>query len=325
VTRNPISVVIVPVALAIEHEKPRIVGFRPGEAWLSRKHDGSREPLDIAFDLLQHSGLELVSNLALARESIEAVTFVEDNGSVDLVYTVALPVTAPLPGDTHPAAGEAANDEWSSLLPDLDPDLRASTPSAEWTQLVDHALTSLDPIARTVLEHWRQQVEETTAAMDLLPAYFTISQLRTVYAAIWGVEQDAGNFHRWAKTTNAGIFREVDEAQIVAVRNEKAHAVLDSTGWPVDATPRDIGVAIGGLVGTSPGLISGAALAVSPALRTVGAVVGGLVAYQSSVRARGARAQWHTRTSDDRTVLKELFAPRPIWQQAGIRAHPSGH
>jgi 8-oxo-dGTP diphosphatase len=43
-------------------------------------------------------------------------------------------------------------------------------------------------------DHLRVAVEESDAALDLLPEVFTLKQLRETYAAIWGAPIDAGNF-----------------------------------------------------------------------------------------------------------------------------------
>lgn len=53
----------------------------------------------------------------------------------------------------------------------------------------DHA-----EIIRDAREQLRTAVEETDAALDLLPAQFTLKQLRSTYAAIWGSLIDPGNF-----------------------------------------------------------------------------------------------------------------------------------
>ncbi|CAB4324134.1 MAG: NUDIX domain-containing protein [Actinobacteria bacterium] len=43
-------------------------------------------------------------------------------------------------------------------------------------------------------EHAGVLLEETNAALDLLPPVFTLAQLRGVYDAVWGTELDPGNF-----------------------------------------------------------------------------------------------------------------------------------
>ena len=49
-------------------------------------------------------------------------------------------------------------------------------------------------ILRDARDRLRVRVEESDAALDLLPELFTLAQLREVYEAIWGMTIDPGNF-----------------------------------------------------------------------------------------------------------------------------------
>ncbi|MFI0542265.1 NUDIX hydrolase [Streptomyces sp. WSLK1-3] len=51
-------------------------------------------------------------------------------------------------------------------------------------------------ILRNGLEHARSLLEHTTVAADFCDDLFTITDLRKVYEAVWGVEINPGNFHR---------------------------------------------------------------------------------------------------------------------------------
>ena len=55
----------------------------------------------------------------------------------------------------------------------------------------DHRL-----ILEEAREHAGELLEETNAALDLLPPVFTIPQLREVYEAVWSTRLDPGNFIR---------------------------------------------------------------------------------------------------------------------------------
>ena len=64
-------------------------------------------------------------------------------------------------------------------------------------------LTGADAV---VLDYWRQAFEETDAALDFLPENLTLLQLRSLYDAVWGYDQDASGFKRWA-VERSGAFR----------------------------------------------------------------------------------------------------------------------
>ena len=70
---------------------------------------------------------------------------------------------------------------WCEVEGLLDDDMRSLA--------FDHA-----EILRDALDHLRTAVEETDAALDLLPEVFTLKQLRETYEAIWGTKIDPGNF-----------------------------------------------------------------------------------------------------------------------------------
>lgn len=70
--------------------------------------------------------------------------------------------------------------------------------------LIDSGTAQLAPVASVAFDHLRilrdardrlrVRVEETDAALDLLPEMFTLAQLREVYEAVWGMTIDPGNF-----------------------------------------------------------------------------------------------------------------------------------
>ncbi|WP_412542575.1 NUDIX domain-containing protein [Longispora sp. K20-0274] len=53
-----------------------------------------------------------------------------------------------------------------------------------------------DAILADGLERARAKLEYTPLATAFVPGEFTIAELRAVYAAVWGEEPHAGNFHR---------------------------------------------------------------------------------------------------------------------------------
>lgn len=87
----------------------------------------------------------------------------------------------------------------------LDADLRAELEHPRrWMaidELLDTEMVARTPVAFDHLriiedarDRLRVRVEETDAALDLLPEPFTLAQLREVYEAIWGMTIDPGNF-----------------------------------------------------------------------------------------------------------------------------------
>ena len=48
-----------------------------------------------------------------------------------------------------------------------------------------------------VLDYWRA-FEETDMPLDFLPEHLSLLQLRSLYDAVWGYEQDPSGFKRWA-------------------------------------------------------------------------------------------------------------------------------
>ena len=93
------------------------------------------------------------------------------------VVSVAYLAFAPSLPDPR-AGGDASNASW--------------VPVDETGDLAfDHATVLADALDRA-----RSKLEYTPLATAFLPPAFTISELRSVYAAVWGEDLHAGNFHR---------------------------------------------------------------------------------------------------------------------------------
>ncbi|MBC9958399.1 NUDIX domain-containing protein [Yimella sp. cx-51] len=90
---------------------------------------------------------------------------------------------------------------WLAFAADL-PSTSAGTDAgaAEWVPVEEALRKRLAFDHRTILrdgiERARAKLEYTTMATAFLPEEFTMSELRGVYTAVWGVELDAANFHR---------------------------------------------------------------------------------------------------------------------------------
>ena len=110
------------------------------------------------------------------------------------VVSVAYLALVPDPGD--PVAGSDASEAaWRPV----DGLLRSRTLA------FDHAA-----ILRDGVERARAKLEYTSLGAMLIPEPFTINELRSVYAAVWGREPDARNFHRKVSSAD-GFVEPTDE------------------------------------------------------------------------------------------------------------------
>ncbi len=96
---------------------------------------------------------------------------------------VSIAFWAIVPGLPDPVGGSDAAD--ARLVPVED---ALSTPQ---TLAFDH-----HQILQDALERARRAIETTTVATGFCPPEFTISDLRNVYEAVWGVRLDQGNFQK---------------------------------------------------------------------------------------------------------------------------------
>jgi hypothetical protein len=342
VTRTSVRVVLALVALSSDSaiRPPQLVGYHPDGAWPSRTLPASGpaiNPQAAAEELLDRCGPRLTREIpAERRAALEPVTFItHPDGGVDLVYTAPVPLTAVLVDDQLlPLTDPHPQPPWLALTPDLPvrPNPTAARPTSldRWTRSVTKVLADTDPVRYAVLDHWRQLVEETTAASELLPRYFTITQLRAVYDAIWGDPQDPGNFHSWVMRSNGGMCTPVDPARIRRDLDAAAHPHLTdssgsnrrtSNGHPTSRlaiSSLTAQLAGPGLVGTSP-LALGRAVATLGGLGPAIALTGGLIAHQAA-RTPGKKATWYQHARPTRTILKVLYSPRPAWRAPGVDA-----
>lgn len=331
VSKQPVEVVSVAVALAPETDPARIVGYRPGGNWPRAQLSAGEPASEVAARLARdwRSDHPLVADTDW-HPRVEPVNFTEhEDGSLSIVYTFAVPLSVTLiSSDLTPHQPGDVGPDWFALGPTLPapPDDPTHT-SAKWKKFaerVDDAMRELDPIARLLLEHWRQQVEETTAAFELLPSYFTIPQLRWVYDALWGEQQDPGNFHRWVTKTNEGICIPVDDQTVASKVDAIANRAMLLNGIATVAgnTSAIRAFTRNGLVGASPRAL-GAAARFAP-FAAVGAAAA-IAAYQVA-RNPGKQPTWYKAAHPgERIVLRDLYSPRPLWQTEGITAHPGGH
>ncbi len=118
------------------------------------------------------------------------------------VVSVAYLVLAPRLPDPR-AGGDAAAAAWVPVSQALTEDLA-----------FDHAT-----ILRDGVERARAKLEYTSLATAFCPPEFTVSELRKVYEAVWGVPIDPRNFHR-KLTSTPGLLENT------------GHSLIDGPGRP---------------------------------------------------------------------------------------------
>ena len=290
-----LTVVLVPISLApySEGNDVKVVAYKP-RGWLERTV-GSGQVGQVTQELIaQVPGFDPEH---VPAPDPESVGFLLEGDTTRLVFTAPIPMAATL------SIGIADDDpEWIAL------------PTAGQTAV------NLDAVHSLVLHHWRRALADTTAAFDLLPQYFTTSQVRSIYATVWGESRDWSNFHRWLHTSNRGICREEPVQQVSrAVEGALSTGLTAGTFTAAalgDHPRRQAAVrAASRYIGISPMALGPIAGAVAP-LVVAAAVTGGLVAYQRQI-TRGKTPSWFTRTSSSRVVLFEQYTPRPEWMRPG--------
>lgn len=321
-------VVLIPVAVSkpTNSEVPYLVGLRaapqvaPPRVWAAasmRKH-----PRTVATDLLigmfDNADLRgLAEILDIDSSSLQPVEFVDRGKQLVLIYTLSLP--------TGWTEVPTLSDRWVRLC-ETQP-TRAAARSLGRTQIADERSA---PYAGLILDHWRQLLEETPAVLSFLAPYFTLAQVRDVYSAVWGYEQDATHWGTWAnknKNLEGVAYKSIDPADV----REGFRQLLDHPQWQdisgmtaAASAPLIEGPQENRWTGTSRAALGGVAASLIP-----GAALGALtsaVAHQM-VKPRGNASQWSQAllTRMDlydpwgmpRIQLKSVYSPRPTWQYAG--------
>lgn len=316
------QVVVVPVAVQqAGHEGlPTFVGLaEPDGRWAaSPLHDRAGSTAQrLLASVLPPAAALLDDRMPLLRP----VTFEEhpDSGGVTLIYTAALPM----------ALTEAVETvgRWRPLV--------MPAPSADIARAAGGSAVTDVEHAEVLLEHWREVLEDTAGGLLFLARYWTMPQLRDVYSAVWGYEQDAASFNRWADPQGGGAFEGVVEPP------DKAPAAVTDEIAKVFAIASHLppGMAAGLVAGAAVGYAANAqtlapwkavATVLRPKKRVGLAVTQGdgayaavsktamvaaaaRVAYQASTR--GPAPDWYTARIEHphQHRLDKLYLPRPGW------------
>jgi 8-oxo-dGTP diphosphatase len=100
--------------------------------------------------------------------------------------------------------GRVLSVAYLALLPDLPEPTPGSDAAASAWRPVDEVGTLAfdhDQLLVDGIERARSKIEYTTLAASFCPEPMTVTQLRRVYEAVWGVEIDPRNFNRKVTTT----------------------------------------------------------------------------------------------------------------------------
>jgi 8-oxo-dGTP diphosphatase len=181
----PVAVTVDVVALTIRHERLHVLlverGGHPFAGW--RALPGGfvqQETLDAAAlrELAEETGLRPGEG-ALDRVHLEQLRSYGEPGRDPRMRVVSVAYLAFAPSLPDPrAGGDASGAFWA--------------PVDEVGELAfDHAAILADGLDRA-----RSKLEYTPLATAFVGDEFTIADLRAVYAAVWGEELHAGNFHR---------------------------------------------------------------------------------------------------------------------------------
>lgn len=325
-TDNPeVEVVVVPVAVR-QHgwqERPTLMGW-PGEdgTWLrARPRDRADGSADgTAQQLLENAHPPGAEHLLEDREDFRAdrVTFLEETVAgrvrLTLLYTFAFPMALADPGLPE-------HDRW---IPLVKPEPKATEARQVGARMVGEA-----PNAFEIADYWRRVLEATAGGLRFLAHYWAMPQLRDVYSAVWGYEQDPAAFSKWAVGRRGALTRAAEPIEDADLTQELAKALEDaSTSTSPDddrkeavhdlrqaatrtatmaawealtrtlRSPQGVGLRLGKGSPLHPAVIAG---------------VAALVAYQASTR--GPAPTWYeTKVSEPQEhKLERPYTPRPAW------------
>ncbi len=213
---------------------------------------------------------------------------VDDSGQgVTLIYTA--PITCPLAEiGLDVAAGSPYG--WRTLNESV------GRRSKEATPIIRRGPEAI------VLDYWRQAFEETDAVLDVLPPNLTLLQIRGVYDAVWGYDQDPSGFKRWA-VDRPGAFQSL----LTEVTGE--HLDVEFYRALARVLPPEVAAEAGAL--TRGPLRATSLNGLGPAIALAAATTANRLFPRP-----GPEAAWYARSPTWRggpTWIENLYPPRPAW------------
>lgn len=114
------------------------------------------------------------------------------------------------------------------LRPDLAPLVRGGSDAADarWASMTELPSLAFDhaDLLGHAHRHIRERLATSAIAFELVPATFTINELRAVWAAVLGTPMDAGNFRRRFK-------RLVDDGIVAEAPGKRITSTKPATVW----------------------------------------------------------------------------------------------
>jgi hypothetical protein len=297
-----------PVSFALEDGPPRLVSLthedgRPLSRIVRRDVEGTARAL-LADTLKELAATGLLEASTSARDDLCALggRFLALAGAQPSSRSVVLVYTAVIP----------------TPLAEAELDITAGSPYAWRTMNTSRGRRDdrRTPKRRSgedalVLEYWRQAFEETDVALDFLPEFLSLPQLRSLYDAVWGYDQDPSGFKRWAIDRKGAFQNLLDEVTEPAILDT---AFYESLGrrLPAEQAAKAGAISAGGLTA-----------APTPALALpIG--LSAAVVVNKLYRRRGPDPTWLTKSEEWQqgpTWIDNLYPPRPNWTRWDIRHH----
>jgi len=208
--------------------------------------------------------------------------------SVDLVYTATIP-TPLAEEELDITAGSAY--AWRTII------------TSRRKRNDQQAPRNRSGTEALVLDYWRQAFEETDMALDFLPRHLSLLQLRSLYDAVWGYEQDASGFKRWA-IDRKGAFQNLLTEVPDPLSLETSFFESLGSRLPPEQAAQAGAITAGGL-DTAPPSTLGLPIAIAAAM-----IVNKLY------RRRGPDPTCMKKSDDwdfGPTWIESLYPPRPNW------------
>jgi hypothetical protein len=301
-----VSVLIYPVSFVLGDGPPRLVALCNGDQTvLSRPAVGDVDAtarsllVEVLEDLASDPDAETaqathVDLVPLCTAFIRLAGTRREGDSVQIVYTSTMPV--PL-AETVLNVLDGSAYGWRTINSSRGRRRPRSTPEER------HGVDAM------VLDYWRQTLEETDMALDFLPEYLSLHQLRSLYDAVWGYPQDSSGFKRWAIDRTGALRRFLDDVEDPA---EVESAFFTSLG---DRLPAADSARAGALIETDLAQARKAGLALPLA-------VSAAVTANRLVRHRGPEPAWFKKSAawlPGPTWIENVYPPRPAWTRWDTR------